>query len=223
LEWPLFLPDSESLGLPYRLAFSEFVKMHRPLLLRLCKHRPESGLPDTWLQPYLRYLMSIAGEAQSAYEMFALVQNLFVASAEELAAGSQYATRCLDAWRGNFARSIKDFWGKVLTHSSDSVILPPMKSELQELLMAARRLTESRGMKSKLAKALIVPLPRVSDWLAGKYLPSGGRALKLREWVRDQQERQQKQSAGSVLPPPAPKTQSKASNEKKPKSGRKKD
>jgi hypothetical protein len=98
-----------------------------------------------------------------------------------------------------------------------------MKSELQELLMAARRLTESRGMKSKLAKALIVPLPRVSDWLAGKYLPSGGRALKLREWVRDQQERQQKQSAGSVLPPPAPKTQSKASNEKKPKSGRKKD
>ena len=39
-------------------------------------------------------------------------------------------------------------------------------------------------MKTKLAKALHVPLPRVSDWLAGNYLPSGRHALFLREWVR---------------------------------------
>jgi transcriptional regulator with XRE-family HTH domain len=106
---------------------------------------------------------------------------------------------------------------QVLTNASESVIYAPMKSELQELLVAARRLTKSRGMKTRLAKALCVPLPRVSDWLAGNYLPSGQRALALREWVQ-QQEAQQKQNPGSVSAPPGPKTQSKASNEKKPKS-----
>ena len=106
---------------------------------------------------------------------------------------------------------------QVLTESSDSVISAPMKSELQELLVAARRLTRPRGMKSKLAQKLEVPLPRVSDWLAGKYLPSGERALKLRDWVREQ-EGQQEQSPASVPPPAGPKTQSKASHENIPRS-----
>ena len=106
----------------------------------------------------------------------------------------------------------------VLTTVSERVILPPMKSELQELLGAARRLTKSRGMKTRLAKDLGVPLPRVSDWLAGNYLPSGKRALQLREWVHHAQEVQQNQSPGSATTPPGRKTQSKASNEKKPKS-----
>jgi hypothetical protein len=97
-----------------------------------------------------------------------------------------------------------------------------MKSEVEELLSTARRLTKARGMKTQLAKAVDAPLPRVSDWLAGNYLPSGERALKLRDWVRQQEAQQQQQSPGSVTPPPGPKTQSKASNEKKPQSGWKK-
>jgi hypothetical protein len=72
-------------------------------------------------------------------------------------------------------------------------------------------------MKTRLAKDLDVPLPRVSDWLAGNYLPSGKRALQLREWVLEQ-EALQTHNPGSVSSPPGPKTQSKASNEKKPKS-----
>ena len=107
---------------------------------------------------------------------------------------------------------------QVLTQCSESVILPPMKSELQELLVATRDLTKSRGMKTKLAKTLAVPLPRVSEWLAGNYLPSGENALKLRDWARNQQERQQNKSSDSVSAPPEPKTQPKESNEKKPRS-----
>lgn len=106
---------------------------------------------------------------------------------------------------------------QVLTVSSDSVTYAPMKSELEELLSVARRLTKLRGMKTKLAKALHVPLPRVSDWLAGNYLPSGQRALELREWVRAQ-EGQQKKSPESASTLSGRKTQSKASNEKKPRS-----
>ena len=104
-----------------------------------------------------------------------------------------------------------------LTTSSDSVILSRMKSELEELVEIARRLTKPRGMKTKLAQALRVPLPRVSDWLAGNYLPSGQRALELREWVRAQ-EGQQKQSPDSASTPSGQKTQSQESNEKKPRS-----
>lgn len=106
---------------------------------------------------------------------------------------------------------------QVLTDASVNVIFPPMKSELEELLCTARRLTKPRGMKTKLAKALRVPLPRVSDWLAGNYMPSGRRALELREWVRAQ-EGQQKQGPESAITLARPKTQPKASNEKKPKS-----
>jgi hypothetical protein len=76
-------------------------------------------------------------------------------------------------------------------------------------------------MKSRLAEALHVPLPRISDWLAGNYLPSGERALKLAQWV-SQQQAKQTTSPGGAQTPPRPKTQSKASNEKKPQSGRKK-
>jgi transcriptional regulator with XRE-family HTH domain len=86
---------------------------------------------------------------------------------------------------------------RVLTNSSDSVILPPMQSELQELLDTARRLTKPRGMKARLAKDLDVPMPRISDWMAGKYLPSGERALRLREWVGAHEAEQQKSPGGA--------------------------
>ena len=104
---------------------------------------------------------------------------------------------------------------RVLTSVSESVILHPMKSELQELLGAARRLTKSRGMKTRLAKDLGVPLPRVSDWLAGNYLPSGKRALQLREWVHHAQEVQQNAPGSACNTAKGKATRRKAVYEKK--------
>ena len=108
-----------------------------------------------------------------------------------------------------------------LTTSSTYAKMPSVKSQLENLLAALNRLTEKSGKKTELADFLDAPLASVSRWLSGKRDPGGETTLQLLRWV-EQQERQQKQGAGSVLPPPAPKTQSKASNEKKPQSGRKK-
>lgn len=63
---------------------------------------------------------------------------------------------------------------------------------MDQLLADVRRLTTSAGMKAALAKYLEVPHARVSEWLAGKYKPSGEVTLKLMRWVSDPHERQQK-------------------------------
>jgi len=72
-----------------------------------------------------------------------------------------------------------------------------MSLNMATLMKRLQRLTEPSGMKGKLAKALGVPQPRVSEWLAGKYEPSGETTLRLLHWV-GQQERQQKNTLGSV-------------------------
>jgi DNA-binding transcriptional regulator YiaG len=61
---------------------------------------------------------------------------------------------------------------------------------MEQLLAEVRRLTEPAGMKSALAKYLVVPQARVSEWLAEKYKPSGKVTLKLMHWVSDPRERQ---------------------------------
>jgi len=77
----------------------------------------------------------------------------------------------------------------LLTDDSEIRKVEPMFG-LQELLGKVRRLTESRGVKVKLAKSIGVPQPRISEWLAGKYEPSGETTLRLLQWV-EQQELQQ--------------------------------
>lgn len=63
---------------------------------------------------------------------------------------------------------------------------------MEQLLAEVRRLTEPAGMKAALAKYLVVPQARVSEWLAGKYKPSGQVTLKLALWVSERRERQPK-------------------------------
>ena len=110
----------------------------------------------------------------------------------------------------------KETLNQVLTAESEKRNVTAMK--MQELLRKVRAMTSSKGDKAKLADALSVPLSRVSEWLSGKYEPNGETTLRLLQWV-EQHEAQQKQSAGSVSAPPAPKTQSQRSNEKHSKSG----
>ena len=238
LSWPMLLPDPVSIGLSLTLRFSDFVADNLALLQVFASDTPRNArLPESWLQLYLHHWTGLHLKADRAWNEALTVFDILGPSALDLARVSPPARRVLqvvkktslglgwlDSERDRAGNpednplSEKESSKRVLTSSSESVILPPMKSELQELLGAARRLTKSRGMKTRLAKDLAVPLPRVSDWLAGNYLPSGKRALQLREWVHHAQEVQQNQSPGSATTPPGRKTQSKASNEKKPKS-----
>jgi transcriptional regulator with XRE-family HTH domain len=58
-------------------------------------------------------------------------------------------------------------------------------TEIKKLLTDVRSLVSQKGMKAKLAAHLEVPQSRLSEWLAGKYEPSGEIALRLRNWVHD--------------------------------------
>ena len=223
--WPILLPDPVSIGLDLTLRFSDFVNTNMAMLQSFASETPENArLPESWLEPYTIHWRQYHGLASLAASADSTLLAIIGPSAAKLSPTSPTAQRVLQTLK-NRAQGMewidhlnqKESSKQVLHNDSDNVILLPMKCELSELLGTVRRLTEPRGMKSKLAKDLDVPLPRVSDWLAGNYMPSGDRALRLREWVCAQ-ETQQNKSPGSVSPPPGPKTQSGRSNENESKS-----
>ncbi len=73
-----------------------------------------------------------------------------------------------------------------LTDSSEFRKTTPMKPlALNELLEMTRQVVEPAGAKAALAKYLGVPQSRVSEWLGGKYSPSGEIVLRLLAWVSD--------------------------------------
>jgi transcriptional regulator with XRE-family HTH domain len=59
---------------------------------------------------------------------------------------------------------------------------------MANLLDRLNKATSQRGMKSKLAKVMGVPLSNVSQWLSGEREPGGETTLRLLRWV-EQQER----------------------------------
>jgi transcriptional regulator with XRE-family HTH domain len=72
-----------------------------------------------------------------------------------------------------------------LTHVRTSVTVPPMRWTVDSLLKAVRERTQERGGKTRLARFMGVPLPRVSEWLSGVYEPNASATLKLLEWVTE--------------------------------------
>jgi len=223
LEWPLLLPRIDALELPPSLRFSRFVEMHRDLLVALTADEPDAELPESWLWPYLLHLTGLQLKAGKLEEAILRVENLFRSSAERLASRSQRAADCLKRYYAPWPDWAKRFSSRTaLTEISVSANLTIMKSPLAQLRERLNQATAAKGGKAKLAEYLKAPRPCVSDWLSGKREPSGETTLRLLQWV-EQQERQQNKSPGSALTQPEPKTQSKASNEKKPKSGRKKE
>jgi len=58
-----------------------------------------------------------------------------------------------------------------------------VSTDLASLLKRVRVLVARKGMKSRLAADLGVPQSRVSEWLSGKYEPSGEITLRLLQWV----------------------------------------
>jgi transcriptional regulator with XRE-family HTH domain len=78
-----------------------------------------------------------------------------------------------------------------LKGSSECCNTDDVQSELCQLLEQVRSLTKPKGMKAKLARDLGIPKPRVSEWLAGKYQPSGEAALKIQKWVAHHEKQNQ--------------------------------
>jgi DNA-binding transcriptional regulator YiaG len=113
---------------------------------------------------------------------------------------------------------VKDFHRKPLTHVTSARNMAGV-TEIAFLLQRLKRALEG-VRKGDLARSLKVPLPRVSEWLSGRVMPSGETTLRLLHWV-EQQERQPKESPGRVSARPEPKTQPRKSSYEKPKPGRK--
>ena len=78
----------------------------------------------------------------------------------------------------------------LLTNVTVTGKVSPVKSTMANLLDRLNKATSQRGMKSKLAKVMGVPLANVSQWLSGAREPGGETTLRLLHWV-EQQERQQ--------------------------------
>jgi transcriptional regulator with XRE-family HTH domain len=93
----------------------------------------------------------------------------------------------------------------MLTDIAISANLPPVKSQLDSLLVDLNRLTKERGMKTKLADYLGAPLASVSRWLSGEIEPGGETTLRMLEWV--QAEEAKPKGPGGAITPPEPKTQ----------------
>jgi len=66
-----------------------------------------------------------------------------------------------------------------ISNISDMKAVP----QLPGLIARLKKATQERGKKTQLAKFLGVPLPKVSEWLAGKYDPSGETALQMLRWL----------------------------------------
>jgi hypothetical protein len=80
---------------------------------------------------------------------------------------------------------------KKLTNVSEVRSLAGVKSPMKDLLSRLAHATRARGKKAALAKLLTIPASSISDWLDGRYEPSGEVTLRLLEWVTEEEARQQ--------------------------------
>ena len=101
----------------------------------------------------------------------------------------------------------------MLTEAATCAKLPPVKSQLDNLLAKLDRLIKVPGNKTKLADFLDAPLASVSRWLSGKREPGREITLKMLRWVELQE--CQPNALGSTTNTAKGKTQvRKSSNEK---------
>jgi transcriptional regulator with XRE-family HTH domain len=91
---------------------------------------------------------------------------------------------------------------------------------MANLLDRLNKATSQRGMKSKLAKVMGVPLANISQWLSGVREPGGETTLKLLHWV-EQQERQQNTLGSAINTTKGKATRRKVVHENKPTSSHK--
>ena len=237
LGWPALLPEPVSIGLDASLKFSEFAVEHLPLLRVFESATPElASLPESWLPQYMEHWRKKQTQAHNHEQSLFKLMEVLAKSTLKLAPTSATARHVRQQFKEtsfgaafieieedfsanpqHYPPQRKEFSNQEFTKVVRKDNMSPMQDEMQELRARLASATAARNQKAALAKWLGVSLSSVSTWLAGRKEPSGGTTLRLLHWV-EQQEAQQKQSAGSVEAPPAPKTQPQESNEKKPRS-----
>lgn len=181
LSWPLYLPTLAELRLSVGTLFSDFVTQNRSVLIGLAHYPPEPVLPESWLSPYLKYWVRLTSEMRQLNEGSDLVGLTLKFSAERLSELSRHAVEILLT-----LSDIEDRAPGLLTQVSENCKSESVQSEMDKLLAKIRNLTRKKGMKSRLASFLKVPPSRISEWLAGKYEPSGEVTLQLLNWVHKQ-------------------------------------
>jgi hypothetical protein len=225
VDWPLVLPQIQHLGVDFSASYCHVIKSNRDLIIRLVQDPTTVKLPESWLAAYCNSWENLHLKAKAFQQDAAIVERLLRASCEQLASASTVARGILHDYRAALAEPvvIPRRWNAeqkssnlVLTHDSEDRNIATM--QMRELLGKVRKLTSARGMKVKLAAALHAPLPRISEWLSGKYAPSGQTTLRLLQWV-EQQEREQTKSPGSATTQPRLKTRPQKSHEKDSESG----
>ena len=107
---------------------------------------------------------------------------------------------------------------KLLTEVTSERNLAGM-TEIAFLLQRLKRALEG-VKKGDLARSLKVPLPRVSEWLSGRVMPSGETALRLLHWV-EQREQKPNAPSGAINTTKGKATRRKVVHEKKPTSSHK--
>ena len=240
LSWPMLLPDPVTIGESITLRFSDFVVGNLALLQVFASDTPHKArLPESWLAAVCQHWTGRHLKASREFDDALTIFDILGPSALALAPASPPARRILQViektslglgWLGAETDRVaqenpilqKESSKQVLTAISANANLSAVQSPLTQLLERLNQATAAKGAKAKLAEYLKAPRPCVSDWLSGKREPSGETTLRLLQWV-EREERQQTKGPGSAITRPEPRTQSKASNEKKPPSGRKKD
>jgi hypothetical protein len=110
---------------------------------------------------------------------------------------------------------------KKLTKDSEISSFDGVKSPMKVLLNRLAKATQARGKKAALAKLLKISASNVSDWLDGKYEPSGEVTLRLLDWVTAEEANQQK-TPGSATNTDRSKTRSTSSKNEIKNSGQQK-
>ena len=202
---PLWLPHATDVGLPDDITFLQFTTKFCRQLLGICSSPPVPDFPLEWLAPYLAFMDGLTQKATTLRDRLATFDAALDVAITRSRTHGQPSTE-------------KEFSNNLLTDVSESIKSHGMKSPMLDLLDRLKRATSQPGSKTVLAAYMKVNPANLSQWLHGHQKPSGETTLRLLQWV-EQHEAQQKQSAGSVSAPPAPKTQSQRSNEKHSKSG----
>ena len=142
-----------------------------------------SMVPDDQISAFVEALQSRADDLINSYgyQSAAVVweRGLEVERAEARLSEAPYS--------GEVSCGAKDSRKKMLHKLTESSNSEGVSLNMATLIERMRRLTEPTGMKGKLAKALGVPLPRVSEWLSGKFAPGGETTLKMLRWVQEQE------------------------------------
>lgn len=118
-------------------------------------------------------------------ETKALINSFFEGLSEDLR--QRLALQLTEAFEAFIHEISKTQPRKDLMDASTGAIIREVKSPLKSLLSRLNRYTSEEGKKTELANYLGVPLETVSRWLSGKREPGGENALRLLQWVEQQE------------------------------------